>query len=63
MVHFWYDWDWQGALQAFERAISLNPNYVTAIQWHALALSALGRDEEALTEIYRAREIDRCRLW
>jgi TolB-like protein/tetratricopeptide (TPR) repeat protein len=58
MVHFWYDWDWSGALQEFERSISLNPNYATAIQWYALALSALGRHDEAFEQIYRAREID-----
>ena len=43
MIHFWYDWDWSAALQEFERSISLNPSYATAIQWYALALSALGR--------------------
>jgi tetratricopeptide (TPR) repeat protein len=58
MVHFWYDWDWSGALQEFERSISLNPNYATAIQWYALALSALGRYDEAFEQIHRAREID-----
>jgi TolB-like protein/Flp pilus assembly protein TadD len=58
MVHFWYDWDWPGALQEFERSISLNPNYATAIQWYALALSALGRHDEAFQQIHRAREID-----
>jgi TolB-like protein/tetratricopeptide (TPR) repeat protein len=58
MIHFWYDWDWSGALQEFERSISLNPNYATAIQWYALALSALGRHDEAFEQILRARDID-----
>ncbi|MGI9101748.1 MAG: TPR end-of-group domain-containing protein [Terriglobales bacterium] len=53
-----YDWDWKGAEQEFQRAITLNPGYATAHQWHALELNAAGRTADAVAEINRARELD-----
>ena len=53
-----YDWDWPGAEEEFRRAIELNPNYETAHQWYAEYLSGMGRHEEAIAEIRRAREIN-----
>jgi eukaryotic-like serine/threonine-protein kinase len=53
-----YDWDWSGAEREFQRAIELNPTYATARHWHAGALSAMGRSEEAITENKRALELD-----
>ena len=53
-----YDWDWPGAEQEFRRAIELNPNYETAHQWYAEYLSGMGRHQEAIAEIRRAREIN-----
>ena len=53
-----YDWDWPGAESAYRRAIELNPNYETAHQWYAEYLSGMGRHEEALAEIRRAKEIN-----
>ena len=53
-----YDWDWQGAERGFRRAIELNPNYETAHQWYAEYLSGMGRHQEAIAEIRRAREIN-----
>jgi TolB-like protein/DNA-binding winged helix-turn-helix (wHTH) protein/Tfp pilus assembly protein PilF len=53
-----YDWDWPGAEVGFRRAIELNPNYETAHQWYAEYLSGMGRHEEAIAEISRAREIN-----
>jgi tetratricopeptide (TPR) repeat protein len=42
----------------FQRAIALDPNYATACFWYALLLSPLGRSDEALSQIQKAREID-----
>ncbi len=51
-----YDWDWPGAEREYRRAIELDPNYETAHQWYAEYLSGMGRHEEAIAEIRRARE-------
>jgi serine/threonine protein kinase/tetratricopeptide (TPR) repeat protein len=40
------------------RAIALNPAYYLAHNWFALVLTALGRNQEALQEMQRARQID-----
>ncbi|CDM65449.1 tetratricopeptide repeat protein [Pyrinomonas methylaliphatogenes] len=55
---FRYDWDWQGAEREFRYAIELNPNYATAHHWYAEFLAAMGRFDEALAEIERARALD-----
>ena len=52
------EWDWSGAELEFQRAISLAPDYVTARHWHAYNLASLGRMDEALSEIRRARDLD-----
>ena len=53
-----YDWDWPGADREYRRTLELNPNYETAHQWYAEYLSGMGRHEEAIAEIRRAREIN-----
>ena len=53
-----YDWDWLGAEERFRRAIELNPNYETAHQWYAEYLSGMGRHQEAIAEIRKAKEIN-----
>ena len=51
-------WQWTESEKEFKRAIELNPNYATAYHWYALTLIYLGRNEEALSMIQRAHEID-----
>ena len=53
-----YDWDWRGAEKGLQRAIELNPGYATAHQWYADYLTIVGRHEEAVSEMQRARECD-----
>ncbi len=53
-----YEWDWAGAEKEYRRAIELDPNYATAHQWYAIHLAAVGRPQQALPVIKRAREID-----
>ena len=53
-----YEWDWSAAEREFEAAIGLNPGYATAHQWYAEYLASMGRHEEAIVEIGRARELD-----
>jgi eukaryotic-like serine/threonine-protein kinase len=54
-----YDWNWYGAEKAFRRAIELNPG--SSVAHHAYAmicLAPLGRLDEALAEIEKARDLD-----
>lgn len=57
-VRMYHSWDWQGAENGYKRAIELNPNYATAHQWYSEYLAGMGRFDEALAEIRRAKEID-----
>ncbi|MDT7806531.1 MAG: eukaryotic-like serine/threonine-protein kinase [Acidobacteriota bacterium] len=56
-VLFNYDRDFSGAERELRRAIELNPENAVARRWHAFNLSAMGRHDEAVTEIRKAREI------
>src|SRR5258708_4737849 len=53
-----YEWNWLGAEARFRRAIDLNSGYATTHQWYAELLSALGRHDQAIAEIARARQLD-----
>jgi serine/threonine-protein kinase len=54
-----YDWDWKGAATEFKRAIELKPNYATAHYWYATThLAALGKLDEAISEMIEAKELD-----
>ena len=57
-VEMHYEWNFKEAEREFQRAIQLNPNYGTAHQWYAFDLAALGRMEEAVSEIRQARQVD-----
>jgi TolB-like protein/DNA-binding winged helix-turn-helix (wHTH) protein/Flp pilus assembly protein TadD len=53
-----FDWDWAVAEREFRRAIELNPNHATAHQWYGEFLADMGRADEGISEIKRARELD-----
>ena len=57
-IKFQYERDWLGAEKEFKRAIELNPNYANAHHCYALSLMWMGRPDQALDEINRARELD-----
>jgi TolB-like protein/DNA-binding winged helix-turn-helix (wHTH) protein/Flp pilus assembly protein TadD len=57
-VRIKYDWDWAQAAKGFQRAIELNPSYSTAYQRYSLYLMAMGRTQESVSLINRARELD-----
>jgi TolB-like protein/Flp pilus assembly protein TadD len=52
------EWNWTLAEKEYRRAVELNPNYATAHHWYALYLIGVGKTEQALEEIRRARESD-----
>jgi TolB-like protein/Tfp pilus assembly protein PilF len=54
-----YGWDWPGARDEYETAISLNPAYATAHHWYAITyLAPLGMLDAAVAEIEKAEELD-----
>jgi TolB-like protein/tetratricopeptide (TPR) repeat protein len=53
-----YSYDWRGAEVEFRRAIALNRSYATAHQWYSSYLGAVGRREQSLAELERARALD-----
>jgi TolB-like protein/DNA-binding winged helix-turn-helix (wHTH) protein/Flp pilus assembly protein TadD len=53
-----YDRDWAGAEREARRAISLNPSDAEGHKWLANCFAALGRVNEAVAEMERARELD-----
>ncbi len=54
----WYDWDRKGAERHLQQAIALDPSSAWT-HWHyAVLLRNLGRFEEALRAVGRARELD-----
>ncbi|MFN2393872.1 MAG: tetratricopeptide repeat protein, partial [Pyrinomonadaceae bacterium] len=57
-IKYRFDWDWRGAEDEFRQAIALNPNNAQAHHWYADYLTAMGRFDEALAKIRRARELD-----
>ena len=57
-VKLFHEWDWNGALKDFKRAVQLNPDYETAHYWYAAYLSAAGQHDEAIAEVKRAQYLD-----
>ena len=58
IFEFFHDRDWPEAENEFKQAVALNLNDATAHQWYSSYLTAMGRFDEALKEIERARELD-----
>jgi Tfp pilus assembly protein PilF len=55
---FYWSWDAPAAEREFQRAIALDPNSVVAHHWYATFLMVLGRSDEALIQIEKARQLD-----
>jgi TolB-like protein/DNA-binding winged helix-turn-helix (wHTH) protein len=53
-----FDWDWQAAERAFDRAIALAPSYSCAHEDRANFLALMGRRDEALAEIAKIDQLD-----
>jgi len=58
LIRFYHDYDLEGARVAFERALEQNPGYAEAHENFAAYYSALGRHDEAIAEVQRARQLD-----
>ena len=57
-IHLLYDWDVSAARREYERAIALNPGYVTGHWWYAFLLLASGELQEARRELDLALRLD-----
>jgi serine/threonine-protein kinase len=57
-IKLWLDWDWPGAAQAFQKGLELNPASALAHSQYAMYLSAVGRLDDAIASVTRARELD-----
>ena len=53
-----HEWKWEAAEQGFRKAITLDPSYILAHHWYALCLTAIGKTNEAVTQMEKARELD-----
>jgi TolB-like protein/DNA-binding winged helix-turn-helix (wHTH) protein/Tfp pilus assembly protein PilF len=53
-----FDWDWEAADRAFNRAIALAPSYSCAHEDRANFLAATGRRSEALAELAKVQQLD-----
>jgi serine/threonine protein kinase/tetratricopeptide (TPR) repeat protein len=53
-----HDFDWAVAEGQHRRAVEINPNYATGHHWYGFHLLMIGRFDEAISEMLRARELD-----
>ena len=58
LVHYYLDWDWIGAEQAFRRALELEPRNADILSFASLAAMTLGNIDEARNRIQRALDAD-----
>ena len=57
-IYTGYDWDWDKAVEEWEKTISLNPNLSESRLFYADLLVSLHQNEEAHTQINIALELD-----
>jgi TolB-like protein/Flp pilus assembly protein TadD len=57
ILHMHY-WEASGVEQPFKRALELNANSATAHQWYGSYLSGIGRNQEAIRLVEKARALD-----
>jgi tetratricopeptide (TPR) repeat protein len=53
-----HEFAWSDAEREFKRAIELNPNYATAYRFLAHYFAAVGRSQEAIATLEKARDLD-----
>ena len=58
IIKAYFDWDWKGAETELLRAIELNPGSAWARDWYGWFLATLGRFDESISQLERARALD-----
>ncbi len=57
-IAMWYDWDRPVAEGLFQKAIQLKPDYAPAHMWYGNLLYSLGRFDESIREMRKAKELE-----
>jgi class 3 adenylate cyclase/TolB-like protein len=57
-LKFYYDWDWEGAINSYKKALDLDPGNATIYIRYSTTLADLGRYKEALPLADKAVELD-----
>jgi TolB-like protein/Tfp pilus assembly protein PilF len=57
-LKLYYEWDWDAAQAAFVRALELNPNLAEAHRHYGWYLLLIGRPDDALVELKRAKQVE-----
>ena len=57
-LKFYYDWDWEGAINSYKKALELDPGNTTIYIRYSTTLADLGRYKEALPLADKAVELD-----
>ena len=57
-LKFYYEWDWNGAINSFKKALELDPGNATIYIRYSTILADLGRHKEALPLADKAVELD-----
>lgn len=57
-LKFYYDWDWEGAIDSYKKALELDPGNATIYIRYSTTLADLGRYKEALPLADKAVELD-----
>jgi TolB-like protein len=58
LIKSWYDFDWDGSERSFQVALSLDPGNITALLWRTMYLNLLGRHQDAIDSVLRAKEVE-----
>jgi serine/threonine protein kinase/Flp pilus assembly protein TadD len=56
-IAMWHDWDWPAAERQFLKAIQMKPENDNAHIWYGLCLTIVGRFDESIREMQKAREL------
>jgi TolB-like protein/Tfp pilus assembly protein PilF len=54
IVKLFFEWDWVGIKNSFQKAIELNPSYAEAHQFYAMYLKLMDKTEDAVREAEQA---------
>ncbi|HQV55666.1 MAG: tetratricopeptide repeat protein [Chitinophagaceae bacterium] len=57
-LKFYYDWDWQGAVESYKKALELDPGNASIYIRYSATLADVGRYKEALPLAEKAVELD-----